>query len=93
MIKVLITCKSVQLIDSAVVKPFFGYFQKDIVYFFICLVTYEEAAGNTKEEVEVKKEDKEVTFDCGVLGIPPANITWEKNYSPIDGKRITLETM
>lgn len=64
-----------------------------IVYFLICLVTLEEVAVNTKEEVEAKKGDKEVTFDCRVLGFPPANIAWEKNDYPIDGKRKKFKTM
>ena len=63
-----------------------SHFQEYILYFFIRLVTYEEAAGNTKEEVEAMKGEKEVTFDCKVLGFPPANISWEKDDSPINGK-------
>ena len=74
------------MINFVVPKPFYKSFRRVYRILFSFLVTYEEAAGNTKEEVETKKGDKEVTFDCKVLGSSQANISWEKNDSPIDGK-------
>ena len=68
-------------------------FFKEYIIYFICSVTYKEAARITEEKLEAKKGDKEVTFDCRALGFPPTNTSWEKNNSPIDGKRIKLEAM
>lgn len=43
---------------------------------------------DSKLEVESKKGDKEVTFDCEVERFPPPIITWKKNDDIINGKQM-----
>lgn len=54
--------------------------------FVVVLVIIEEKAENSKEEVETKKGDEKVQFDCKVLGSPPPTITWKKDNAAINGK-------
>ena len=76
------------LVDTRSVNDQIGQQQREVAgkNCFVVLVIIEEKAENSKEEVESKKGDEKVQFDCKVLGSPPPTIIWKKDNAAINGK-------